>query len=181
MGDLAAKRDDAKPDKDVATATQALVATVPTETLAAYTAIVAAVLAAEINSGEYGPFRLSVFLVFVVGSFLAPLAVYWGKHKAAGSRSADYRWGGVPWLECGIAAFAAAAWGLVMPGSPLNLWFAGNALTFATVAITFGAAAVLAFATNFLCTGTPEEAATQGAAAAQGAPAAQGIPPRRGP
>lgn len=142
---LAATRDDQPEGADVASAAQALVAAIPTETLAAYTAVVGTVLAAGVGT-HYGPFRWCAFAVFVVLAFLAPVAAY---HRSVpmATRARPRR---VPLPECTSSAFAAAAWGLVMPGSPLGTAIGGNALIFATTSILVGATAALAFGTQVL-------------------------------
>jgi hypothetical protein len=147
LGQLAAKRDDSAAGTDVSSATAALIATIPTETLAAYTAVVGTVLAADIAS-QYGPFRWAIFGVFILLAFLAPMLAYRRPEASADGTGASRRT--VPLLECAAAALAAAAWGLVMPGSPLTIVVDGNALIFATVSIVVGAAAVLSLATKFL-------------------------------
>src|SRR3954467_4433400 len=147
LGELAAKRDDSASGTDVSSATAALIATIPTETLAAYTAVVGTVLAANI-AAQYGPFRWAIFGVFIILAFLAPMLAYRRPEASADGAAVSRR--GVPVLECSAAALAAAAWGLVMPGSPLTIVVDGNALIFATVSIVVGAAAVLSLATKFL-------------------------------
>src|SRR3954463_10469409 len=90
LAELAVKRDESQPGTDVSSATAALVAAIPTETLAVYTALVGTVLAADIGE-QYAPFRWSAYGVFVVLAFLAPLVAYRGAARTpdtTGSSSA---------------------------------------------------------------------------------------------
>lgn len=148
LAELAVERDVRPVGEETGSATEVLVAAIPSETLAAYTALVGIVLAADVGAG-YGAFRWSAYVLFVAFAFLAPYAGY---HRTVTSPQsppdADHR--RFPVLECAVAALAAAAWGLVMPGSPLSIVLAGNALVFATAAIVLGVTTVLAFATQFL-------------------------------
>jgi hypothetical protein len=48
-----------------------------------------------------------------------------------------------PWVETISAAVAFAAWGLVMPGSPLSVDVTGDDLTIATALISAGAVLAL--------------------------------------
>jgi hypothetical protein len=148
LAKLAVERDKNPPGRSVAeNSTQVLAAAVPTEALAAYTAVVGVVLAANIGSA-YGPFRWSAYGAFVALAVLAPpLALC--KHRSAATGK-YYR--KLPILECLTAGVAAAAWGLIMPGSPLTLVYKGNALVFATTAILVGATAALGLASQRLGT-----------------------------
>ena len=148
LAQLAVKRDTSPPGQSVAeNSTKVLAAAVPTEALAAYTAVVGVVLAANIGSG-YGPFRWSAYAAFVALAVLAPpVALY--KHRSA-AVGGDCR--KLPIPECLTAGVAAAAWGLVMPGSPLTMVYKGNALVFATTAILVGATAALGLASQRLAT-----------------------------
>ncbi|MBM0225490.1 hypothetical protein [Micromonospora sp. ATA51] len=148
LAELAVERDVRPVGEQTGSATEVLVAAIPSETLAAYTALVGIVLAADVGAG-YGAFRWSAYVIFVVFAFLAPFAGYYRKVTSPESTpDADHR--RFPVLECAAAALAAAAWGLVMPGSPLGIVLDGNALVFATAALVLGAATLLAFATQFL-------------------------------
>jgi hypothetical protein len=148
LAKLAVERDANPPGQSVAeNSTQVLAAAVPTEALAAYTAVIGVVLAANIGSA-YGPFRWSAYVTFVALAVLAPpLALC--KHRSAAAGK-GYR--KLPILECLTAGVAAAAWGLIMPGSPLTLVYKGNALVFATTAILVGATALLGLASQRLGT-----------------------------
>lgn len=147
LAELAVDRDVKTPgDSVVSNSTDVLVAAVPSEALAAYTAVIGVVLASDIGSG-YGPFRWSAFGTFVVLAVLAPVVFF--RNRAAES---DKNTRHAPYFECVTAGVAAAAWGLVMPGSPLAMIFKGNALVFATTAILVGGATVVGLATQPLRT-----------------------------
>ena len=147
LAQLAVDRDVSRPGDSVAgNSTDVLVAAVPSEALAAYTAVIGVVLASDIGSG-YGPFRWSAFGAFVVLAVLAPVVFF--RNRASES---DKNTRHAPYFECVTAGAAAAAWGLVMPGSPLAMIFKGNALVFATTAILVGGATVVGLATQPLRT-----------------------------
>ena len=147
LAELAVDRDVKSPGDSVAgNSTDVLVAAVPSEALAAYTAVIGVVLASDIGSG-YGPFRWSAFGAFVVLAVLAPVVFF--RNRASES---DKNTRHAPYFECVTAGVAAAAWGLVMPGSPLAMIFKGNALVFATTAILVGGATVVGLATQPLRT-----------------------------
>jgi hypothetical protein len=165
LAKLAAGRDATKPGESVVEdSTDALVAVVPTEALAAYTAVVGVVLAANIGSA-YGPFRWSAYGAFIALAVLAPLVLF--KHRTATSTGGRP----LPILECLTAGIAAAAWGLVMPGSPLTMIFTGNALVFATTAILVGTAAIIGLATQRLGTANGKTPVAKAALEAEAAPA----------
>ena len=147
LAQLAADRDTTPPGQSVVKdSTDVLVAAVPTEALAAYTAVIGVVLAANIGV-SYGPFRWSAYGAFIALAVLAPLLLV--KRRAAATDK-DMRKLPVP--ECLTAGVAAAAWGLVMPGNPLTMIVKGNALVFATTAILVGTAAVISLAAQQLGT-----------------------------
>jgi hypothetical protein len=75
LAHLAVARDTRPSGKSFTDATDVLVATIPSETLAAYTTLIGIVLAANIGSG-YGPFRWAAYGAFVAFAMLAPLAAY---------------------------------------------------------------------------------------------------------
>ena len=170
LAQLATDRDMKPPgDSVVEDSSDVLVAAVPSEALAAYTALIGIVLAANIGTA-YGPFRWSAYGAFVALAVLAPIVLF--KHRTAGS---DKESRTLPILECLTAAVAAAAWGLVMPGSPLTMILKGNASVFATTAILVGAAAVIGLASQRLGTANsknPVPKAAGVAAVQQAVPAA---------
>jgi len=172
LAQLAEDRDTKQPGQSVNGSTGVLVATVPTEALTAYTAVIGVVLAANIGA-SYGPFRWSAYGVFIVLAVLAPLVLV--KRRAAATTGKDMRAAAttgkdmrkVPVPECLAAGVAAAAWGLVMPGNPLSMIIKGNALVFATTAILVGSAAMISLAAQQLGTANSRNATqTEGAAPA---------------
>ena len=98
----------------IATATDILVSSIPTEVVATYTAIVAVVSAAlvEGTSGTYLPLRWWLFGGFCAATALSIMGGYYVNKEATSS-------GRFPWLETLSASLAFAAWGLAMPESPL--------------------------------------------------------------
>jgi hypothetical protein len=147
LAQLAVERDTNPPGQSVVkNSSDVLMAAVPTEALAAYTAVVGVVLAANIGSA-YGPFRWSTYGTFVALAVLAPLVLFKNGSATTGK---DYR--KLPILECLTAGVAAAAWGLVMPGSPLTMVYKGDASVFATTAILVGGAALVGLASQRLGT-----------------------------
>lgn len=75
LAELAVERDVRPVGEETGSATEVLVAAIPSETLAAYTALVGIVLAADVGAG-YGAFRWSAYVLFVAFAFLAPYAGY---------------------------------------------------------------------------------------------------------
>jgi hypothetical protein len=165
---LAADRDTVPPGESVVNdSSDVLVAAVPTEALAAYTAVVGVVLAANIGAG-YGAFRWSAYGSFIVLAVLAPFMLFRRRTAASGKDTRK-----VPIPECLAAGVAAAAWGLVMPGSPLGMVLKGNALVLATTAILVGSATALGLATQQLGTANSKNPA----AADDQAPAPRAVVP----
>jgi hypothetical protein len=153
LAKLAVDRDATRPGKSVVDdSTDALVAAVPTEALAAYTAVIGVVLAANIGSA-YALFRWCAYATFIALAVLAPLSLF--KQRSAASTMESRK---LPIPKCLTAGAAAAAWGLVMPGNPLTLIIQGNALVFATTAILVGTVAVLGLATKWLGTANSKNA-----------------------
>ena len=143
LGNLAADRDQKPSGEEVRSATETLVAIIPTEVLAAYTALVA-ISVTTVEPGEYAPFRWTAYAGFVVAAAIAPISSFRTKMEdSRGGRS-------VPWAECLAAGAAAAAWGLVMPGTPLDLLLHGRALTLGSAAIILGGGTLLTIASTFL-------------------------------
>jgi len=122
-----------------------LVSAVPTEPLAAYTALVgvtAGALSAP-DARAYLPFRWGAYGLFLVVVLAAVWLAYDRASRGpAGVTSPDDR-RRFPTAEALAALVAGAAWGLAMPGSPLNAQLTGTVRTLATAAIIIGAAAVL--------------------------------------
>lgn len=115
-----------------------LVSAIPTEPLAAYTAIVGiaagTIPTTDTKHPPYMAFRWATFGVFLA---LILVAIVLGYKRKAGIRKR------FPVAESGAALIAGAAWGLAMPGSALNVQLAGTARTLTTASIAIGAAAIL--------------------------------------
>lgn len=122
-----------------------LISAIPTEPLAAYTALVG-VTVGTLNGPDaraYLPFRwgaYGAFLIVILGAVW--LSYYRVSRGPVGVTFAANR-REFPIAEALAALVAGAAWGLAMPGSPLNAQLTGTVRTFATAAIIIGAAAVL--------------------------------------
>lgn len=170
LAELAKERDLNPPGTSVKSAAEVLVASVPSEALVAYTTLVGIVLAADIGSG-YSVFRWTAYGIFIVLAVLAPFVIYKRRVKDKDAEGKDIRL--VPAWECLATGLAAAAWGLVMPGSPLSIVLQGDALVFTTAGIALGTATLLGFATELLGTANGNNPVTvQVAPAAPPAPAA---------
>jgi hypothetical protein len=148
-------RRDAAPQ----TFTDVVISAIPTEPLAAYTALVGIVIGA-VGSGAYLPFRWGAY-----GAFLAiVVAAVWLAYARAvrgalGVAPGDARRKSFPGVEVGSALLAGGAWGLAMPGSPLDAALSGTARTLTTASVLIGTAAVLSLlAAPALKTGTGKKA-----------------------
>ncbi|MGH3430690.1 MAG: hypothetical protein ACRDQZ_24515, partial [Mycobacteriales bacterium] len=121
-----------------------LVSAIPTEPLAAYTALVGVTVGAlsPPDARAYLPFRWSAYGVFL-GVIISTvwIAYYRASRGPAGTSRCNRR--GFPLAEVSVALVAGAAWGLAMPGSPLDALFTGTAHTLAAAVIIIGATAVL--------------------------------------
>ena len=120
-----------------------LVSAIPTEPLAAYTAIVGLTVGTVdiAHPHSYLTFRWFCFAAFLVFTLLAITVAY--NRKANGPTGpVDRR--RFPWAEGGAALLAASAWGLIMPGSPLNVALTGTVWTLTSASIAVGATALLA-------------------------------------
>lgn len=159
---LAVERDLAPPGQSIKTSTEVLIAAIPSETLAAYTTLVGVVLAGDVGQ-RYSQFRWAAYGAFVLLAFLAPLVNF--RRSLMMTRDMEHR--ALPIQECFAATVAAAAWGLVMPGSPLSISIRGNALVFATTGIVVAAATLLAFATQVLGTANGKNQHAPGRATSQ--------------
>jgi hypothetical protein len=148
LGELAYASDVKPPGTDLTPFYKPLVASIPSESLAGYTALISIILSADVGNG-YGPFRWAAFGAFVLVAFLAPFGAFRQQVRTSTPRLSHRRF---PLRECSVAALAAAAWGLAMPGTPLSITVKGTAYLFATTAIVIGGAAVLLLATQVLGT-----------------------------
>lgn len=133
--------------------TDVVISAIPTEPLAAYTALVGIVIGAVGRDDSYLPFRWGAY-----GAFLAIVvaAVWLAYARAArGPLGGDHRRNSFPGVEVGSALLAGGAWGLAMPGSPLDAALSGTARTLTTASVLIGTAAVLSLlAAPALKTGT---------------------------
>jgi hypothetical protein len=145
LGNLAAERDERRSGDEVRSASETLVAIIPTEVLVPYTTMVSIAMSI-VSSGQYAPFRWGAYAAFVLLAAIAPIASF--RSQVRDKRLADSR--KIPFPECACAAFAAAGWGLVMPGSPLSLVLRGDSMTLASGAIVLGTGTLLAFISTFL-------------------------------
>jgi hypothetical protein len=117
----------------LASATAMLVHTVPTEVLAPYTALIAVIIATIGTSQDhYESLRWWLYGV-TTGLVIITLLVAFLRASPGGGRR-------FPLTEITTATIAFAAWGLVMPGSPLSLDVSGSALTISTATIAIAGA-----------------------------------------
>lgn len=163
LGRIAADRDREPPGSDVRRASETLIAMVPTEVLAAYTALTAVVMSA-VKEGEYAPFRWSAYAAFVVLAAVAPIPAF----RSSGTAGTDRR--RIPVLECVGAGAAAGAWGIVMPSTPLDLVLNGTALTLSTAAVVLGVGTVLSLFSTALKVSNDRNAEPLEAAAGSSTP-----------
>jgi hypothetical protein len=124
LANLAVQRDAGTPAKTAVAAedenpateaqnwTDVLTAAIPTEALALYTFLTGAIIA-TISAGEDE--RLTMrWIIYVAGFVIIAAYLFGSYHRAAGKRKRR-----LPLREFLSASIAFAAWGLVMPGSPL--------------------------------------------------------------
>lgn len=143
---------------------------IPTEPLAAYTALVGIVIGA-VGQDDYLPFRWGAYGVFLA---IVVAAVWLAYARAAqGPLGGGQRRNSFPAVEVSSALLAGGAWGLAMPGSPLGAALSGTALTLTTASVLIGAAAVLSLlAAPTLKTGTRSKPRGTGSRKDTGEPAA---------
>lgn len=135
----------------------ALTSAIPTEPLAAYTAVIGIVTAAVSDAHSFLPFRWLTFAGFLVLTAVATMVSYRSKSSAASPGEPNASAGNerpVPWLELGTALVAAAAWGLAMPGGPLSAQLTGPAELIATGTTVILGAALVTVAAGPLTSGT---------------------------
>jgi hypothetical protein len=120
-----------------------LTSAIPSEPLAAYTALVGIVVGVVdvMHPRNYLSFRWGAFAAFLVLTVLAIAVSYVRRARSDGVTEENKRT--FPWAEAAAALIAGAAWGLVMPGSPLNVQLGGTVRTITAASITVGAAALL--------------------------------------
>jgi hypothetical protein len=121
-----------------------LTSAIPTEPLAAYTALVGITAGAVGSANTYLPFRWWAYAVFLVVVFISVWVAYRRASKAAGV--GNQRKLSFPVTEAAAALLAASGWGLAMPGSPLNVQLTGTPRTLASASIVIGIGALLTLA-----------------------------------
>jgi len=160
LSNLAVERDVADPGTPVKGGpggaetgfVDALTSAIPTEPLAAYTAVVGVV--AGLKAGDYLPFRWGAFVVFLLLTCASLLISYLTKEVSSDPALAKKNKRSYPVVEMVAAMVAAVAWGLAMPGSALNTTLKGNDGAIAAAAITISGAAVLSLLTPWLTKGS---------------------------
>ena len=111
---------------------------IPTEPLALYTFVVAGIVATiDVGENQRLAMRWTIYGVMIV--FIAAWLTIGYRHGRAEVRKRTF-----PVAETMAAVVAFAAWGLVMPESPLNAELAGDDRAVWTLLITGAGAAVLA-------------------------------------
>lgn len=126
---------------DLASAREILVAAIPGEVLAPYTALVG-IIASTVDETEKGgqwlPLRWWVFAAGAVLVLVWFAMVYRSQRPSKARRRQAFYGAGA-----GLVAFGA--WGLVMPGSPLGERLTGATLTITLACISIGGAVVVSF------------------------------------
>jgi hypothetical protein len=135
--------------------TDALTSAIPTEPLAAYTALIAVVAASKSQDDQYLAVRwwvYAAFLVVVVASVEISYRIKVSQPAPVGVDQTRHRL--FPFLEILSATIAAAAWGLVAPGSGLQTMLQGETATIAVACITIGGAALISLIAPALTKGS---------------------------
>jgi len=128
-----------------------LIAAVPTEVLAPYTALVGLIVS-TIDTGE-SPRELMRWIIYFVG-LLAIFLFLWLSYSHQKDSSAKRTF---PIAGIAVALVAFAAWGLVMPGSPLSVTLSGDDLLIWTSIITVGGGFLVSLMTRPLQSKTREK------------------------
>jgi hypothetical protein len=126
-----------------------LVSVIPTEPLAAYTALVGVAVGAIGTGNAYLPFRWWVFAVFVA---IVPIAVLVTTRQTATPPGDARR--RFPFLEMVVSTLAAASWGLAMPGGPLNVVLSGTTLLLASSSVVIASAILISLLVPKIMNGT---------------------------
>jgi hypothetical protein len=121
-----------------------LVAAIPTEPLALYTFVVGGIVA-TIDSGEDERLVMRWAIYGVMTAFIALWIAISYRGRTSGKRKRQ-----LPVAEITAAVVAFAAWGLVMPESPLNAELTGDDRVVWTLLITGVGSAVLMLITGKL-------------------------------
>jgi hypothetical protein len=123
-----------------------LVAAIPTEPLALYTFVVGGIVA-TIDSGESQRLGLRWGIYVVMLVFIVLWLAFAYRRRTGNDRKRRF-----PVAEIAAAVVAFAAWGLVMPESPLYAELSGDDRVVWTILITGAGAAVLSLITGKLKT-----------------------------
>jgi uncharacterized membrane-anchored protein len=128
---LAVERD--TESSDGKTYADALIGAIPTEVLALYTFVVTAIVGTiTVDDDKQLSLRWTVFAAGVAGTVVYLVVSYVRARRAARKRP-------FPGQEITAAAVAFAAWGLVMPGSPLmSMLSADNSRIWAAIITAAG-------------------------------------------
>jgi hypothetical protein len=156
---LAAARDTRSPTKqdvgkstrdkaeEPASLTDVLVTQVPTELVAPYTAVTAAIVGAVAkpskavpNPDQLANWRWAAFAILIVATVIL---VWEGKRRKSAS-------GAFPWLEATGAVMAATGWAFALPGSPLIPYLRGASQILMPLIIAFAAVAATAMTASAL-------------------------------
>jgi hypothetical protein len=129
-----------------ASVTDLLVTQVPTELVAPYTAVMAAIFGLVATSGGQPPDQLTTYRWLALSLLLAGtfVLVWQGKRRKAGG-------GDFPLLEITGALVGAAGWAFAFPASPLQPYLHGSAAqTLTPLLIAFGAIVFMAVTASAL-------------------------------
>ena len=162
--DLATERDRLPRSTTTAQYADILTKTVPTESLAAYTAFVAII---ETQAGAVNDslgWRWAAFGGFIVLTLVSVLTLYYSKSSAQSTRADRSPQRRAP-IELLPTMVSAIAWGLAMPGGPLTAQFSGATGVLAVTAVIIGGGALVTV------TGIPLKTATDTPGAPRTAPA----------
>lgn len=108
-----------------------LVNAIPSEVLGVYTPLVGIIVGTiEAGDDERSTLRWLLYFAFVA------IVILWLAIAFFSGTTKDKRKRKFPWVETIAATLAFAAWGLVMPGSPLSIDMSGADLTIATALIS---------------------------------------------
>lgn len=143
-GDMAGVPGDSVPQTYIDT----LTSSIPTEPLAAYTALVGIYATTIGASSAYLPLRWGAYAGFLGITAASVWMSYYQKSRRklddSNTNASDGRERRVPALELLAALGAAAAWGLAMPDSPLDAAMGDPMRALAKATITIGGGAIVA-------------------------------------
>jgi hypothetical protein len=132
----------------------ALTSAIPTEPLAAYTALIAIIAAAK-SVDHYLTLRWGAYVAFLAIVVASAQISFSAKKPTAtpvdGTANGQRK---IPLLEIMSAVTAAAAWGLAAPGSGLQVMLRGESATLTVACITIGGAALVSLMAPYLTRGS---------------------------